>query len=33
MNYDFQKINDWLKQTGLPQIQYIYAKCLYLDAV
>lgn len=30
--YDIQKINDWLKQAGLQQIQHIYAKGFYLDA-
>jgi len=29
--YDIQKINDWLEQTGLPPVQYIYAKGFYLD--
>lgn len=29
--YDIDKINDWLKQTGLSQVQYIYAKGFYID--
>ncbi|TRY24036.1 BglG family transcription antiterminator [Brevibacillus sp. LEMMJ03] len=29
--YDIHKINDWLKEAGLPQVQYIYAKGYYLD--
>ncbi|MFD2370591.1 BglG family transcription antiterminator [Brevibacillus sp. GCM10020057] len=29
--YDIRKINDWLKQAGLLQVQYIYAKGFYLD--
>jgi len=28
--YDISKINDWLKESGLPQVQYIYAKGFYL---
>ncbi|UFJ39500.1 BglG family transcription antiterminator [Brevibacillus humidisoli] len=29
--YDIGKINDWLKQSGLPAVPYIYAKGFYFD--
>lgn len=29
--YDIREINYWLKQTGLPEVQYMYAKGFYLD--